>query len=63
MPVPLQRWQRPEPRQKGQTFVREVTRRYAYVATRAELEGQGFTLVDEETAEDGRLHLTLRRTA
>ena len=45
------------------SFVRELTQRYSYRATRATLEDQGFALVDEEVAQDGRLHLTLRRTA
>jgi len=44
-------------------FVADLTKRYAYRATRATLEEQGFALVDEEVAPDGRLHLTLRRTA
>ena len=46
-----------------EAFVRDLTKRYAYCATRATLEEQGFALVDEEVAQDGRLHLTLRRTA
>ncbi len=46
-----------------EAFVRDLTKRYAYRAARATLEEQGFALVDEEVAEDGRLHLTLRRTA
>jgi hypothetical protein len=44
-------------------FVRRLTRRYAYHATRAKLEEQGFTLVSEEGQEDGRVHLVLRRMA
>jgi hypothetical protein len=46
-----------------EAFVRDLTKRYAYRATRATLEEQGFALVDEEVAQDGRLHLTLRRSA
>lgn len=46
-----------------EAFVRDLTKRYAYRAARATLEEQGFALVDEEVAQDGRLHLTLRRTA
>ena len=46
-----------------EAFVRDLTKRYAYRAARATLEEQGFDLVGEEVAEDGRLHLTLRRTA
>ena len=46
-----------------EAFLRDLTRRYAYRATRATLEEQGFALVDEEVAQDGRLHLTLRRSA
>ena len=47
----------------SEVFVRDLTKRYAYRATCASLEEQGFALVDEEVAQDGRLHLTLRRTA
>jgi Protein of unknown function (DUF1257) len=47
----------------AEVFARDLTKRYAYRATRATLEEQGFALVDEEVAQDGRLHLTLRRTA
>lgn len=42
-------------------FLREVTQRYAYNATRARLEEQGFALVDEDRQADGRIHLVLRR--
>jgi hypothetical protein len=41
-------------------FLQKVTQRYAYHATRAELEDQGFALVEEETEGD-RIHLVLRR--
>jgi hypothetical protein len=42
-------------------FVAGVTRRYAYHATRARLEEQGFSLVQEQAEPDGRVHLVLRR--
>lgn len=42
-------------------FMTNLTRRYAYHAARAELEKQGFSLVGEDVAKDGKLHLTLRR--
>ena len=44
-------------------FLAELTRRYAYHAARAKLEEQGFTLAEEETTKDGRIHLVLRRVA
>ena len=44
-------------------FVADLTRRYAYHAARAKLEEQGFTLAEEETTRDGRIHLVLRRVA
>ena len=44
-------------------FRQQVSQRYAYHAARAKLEDQGFVLVSEETQEEGRLHLVLRRTA
>lgn len=43
-------------------FTAKVLQRYAYHTTRAKLESQGFTLV-EETAKNGQIHLTLRRMA
>ena len=41
----------------------QLTQRYAYHAARAKLTEQGFDLVSEETAKDGRIHLVLRRMA
>ncbi len=38
-----------------------LTRRYAYHATKASLEREGFGLVSEEADVDGRVHLVLRR--
>jgi hypothetical protein len=43
-------------------FTAKLTQRYAYHTTRAKLESQGFSLV-EESAKDGQIHLTLRRMA
>ena len=43
--------------------LRALTQRYAYHAAREKLEAQGFDLVDEEEAEDGRIHMVLRRMA
>ncbi len=42
-------------------FVAELTRRYAYWATRAKLEEQGFSLVSEESEKDGQVRLLVRR--
>lgn len=42
-------------------FVQQVNHRYAYHATRAKLEEQGFTVAEEKQEEDGRVHLVLRR--
>lgn len=47
---------------KQAEFTNALLQRYAYLATRARLEAQGFALV-EETNQDGQLHLTLRRAA
>lgn len=44
-------------------FEQQLTQRYAYHATVAQLEAQGFTLVQEETQEEQRIHLVLRRMA
>ncbi len=47
---------------KQAEFTNALMQRYAYLATRARLEAQGFALV-EETNQDGQMHLTLRRAA
>jgi hypothetical protein len=47
---------------KQAEFTNALLQRYAYLATRARLEAQGFALV-EETTRDGQVHLTLRRVA
>ncbi len=44
-----------------QSFLQEVTRRYAYHAAREKLEAQGFALVSEEVEENKQIHLVLRR--
>lgn len=46
---------------KKADFKNRLLQRYAYHAARARLEAQGFTLVEEETREEGSLHLILRR--
>lgn len=43
-------------------FVQQIYQRYAYHATKAKLEEQGFSLVSEEVQEGERIHLVLRRT-
>ena len=42
-------------------FEQQLTQRYAYHAAVARLEAQGFTLVQEETQAEQRIHLVLRR--
>jgi hypothetical protein len=46
-----------------ETFLQQVTQRYAYHAARAKLEEQGFSLVTEEVEQGERIHLVLRRMA
>jgi hypothetical protein len=46
---------------KQESFVQQVTQRYAYHAARASLEARGFSIAAEETLKDGRIHLLLRR--
>jgi hypothetical protein len=46
---------------KKDLFVNQLLQRYAYHATKAKLEEQGFALVEEETQETGQIHLVLRR--
>jgi hypothetical protein len=48
---------------KQKEFLRQLHQRYAYHAARAKLEEQGFTLLNEEQQEDGRIRLVLRRMA
>ena len=47
----------------AKTFAKQLAQRYAYHATRAKLEIQGFALIREEQTEDGEIRLTLRRMA
>ena len=46
----------------SRTFSNQLAQRYAYHATKAKLEEQGFSLV-QESNEKGKIHLVLRRTA
>ena len=48
---------------KQNEFLQQLQQRYAYHATRAKLQEQGFALVTEEQQEDGRIRLVLRRLA
>jgi hypothetical protein len=45
------------------SFVGRLTQRYAYHATKASLQREGFDLVAEESEVGGRVHLVLRRVA
>lgn len=47
----------------SEEWLQRLTQRYAYHVARARLEEQGFALVAEENAKDGRIYLTLRRMA
>lgn len=48
---------------RSNEFKNQLMRRYAYLATRAKLEAQGFTLVSEQVEEKGQIRLVLRRMA
>jgi hypothetical protein len=50
-------------RKHSQAWLDRLTQRYAYHVARGKLQEQGFDLVSEETARDGRIHLVLRRLA
>ena len=50
-------------RKHSQVWLGRLTQRYAYHVARGKLQEQGFDLVSEETARDGRIHLVLRRLA
>lgn len=42
-------------------FLRRLTQRYAYHATKDQLKQQDFTIVQEEVKEDKTIHITVRR--
>jgi hypothetical protein len=44
-------------------FTNRLMQRYAYHATRAKLEQQGFAMVEEKQEETGQIRITLRRMA
>jgi hypothetical protein len=44
-------------------FTQQITQRYAYHTAVGQLQAQGFDLVNQETAQDGQIRLTLRRMA
>ncbi len=46
---------------KQKEFSDKLMQRYAYLATKAKLEEQGFSLVSEENQKDGQIRLVLRR--
>jgi hypothetical protein len=48
---------------KQKEFTNTLLQRYAYHATLAKLESQGFTLVSEETGDRDQIRLVLRRLA
>ncbi len=48
---------------KQKDFTNQLLQRYAYHASLAKLEAQGFTLVSEELEETGQIRLVLRRMA
>lgn len=47
----------------SQQWLNRLTQRYAYHVTKSTLAEQGFTLITEETQQDERIHLVLRRMA
>jgi hypothetical protein len=48
---------------KQADFINQLSRRYAYHATRSKLQAQGFDLVSENVEQDGQVRLVLRRMA
>ncbi len=48
---------------KKKDFLAQMQKRYAYHAARAKLMEEGFDLVEENTDEEGKIHLLLRRVA
>jgi len=46
---------------KQEQFLQKLTQRYAYHATVAKLEDQGFAVINQDTQLDGKVHLVLRR--
>ncbi len=50
-----------ELRLEGQRFLDKVTQQYAYQSVMSELKQKGFSLVDEQVDEDGRIRLKIRK--
>jgi hypothetical protein len=50
-------------RKYSQQWLNRLIQRYAYHVIKAKTEEQGFTLLTEETQQDERIHLVLRRMA
>lgn len=48
---------------KQKDFTNRLMQRYAYHATRAKLEEQGFAMIEEEVEETGQIRIVLRRLA
>lgn len=48
---------------RQQAFFEKVTQQYAYRATRAKLEKQGFDVIQDERQPDGAIRMVLRRVA
>jgi len=46
---------------KQDDFLRQVQQRYAYSVTKAELEEQDFTIVEETVEQDQTIHICVRR--
>lgn len=51
------------PSARREEFTRTLTQRYAYHTAVDKLQEQGFTIAHEESAQDGQVHITLRRMA
>ncbi len=47
----------------SERWLAKLSQRYAYHVAKVKLAEQGFDLVSEETAKDGKIHLVLRRLA
>jgi Protein of unknown function (DUF1257) len=45
----------------NQEWLNKVSQRHAYHVTMAKLAEQGFTLLQDEQQQDGRIHITVRR--
>ena len=46
---------------EGQTFLDKIIQQYAYQQIMSEMQGRGFSVVDEKMESDGRIRIRIRK--